>query len=117
MNLRYIPTVVTSSRAFFLTAGFTACSSGSPPPKDALDFGQSLAVALCQAEAPRRGFDPALCQAGSDFLRPFVDEAAKQFASAALADRGPVAASMPCPPFSDGPAPVAPGTSGAGGGK
>lgn len=87
-----------------VVTGAVACATAqSPDPKPAIDFGASLAVALCKAEAPRRGFDPKLCQVGSDFLRPFVEDAATRFAAASLEPTSFVGTagvrSVPCAPL------------------
>lgn len=99
--------------AFSLLVGWMLTGqgcAGSPPPdpKPALDLGSAIAVELCKREAPRQGFDPALCVAGGKFLEPYLEQAGREVFSA-LADRGPVAASVPCGGFTDQPAPPVPG--------
>lgn len=96
---------------FILALALLACS-GSPPPnaQPAIDLGTAIAVELCKREAPRQKFDPALCVAGGEFLKPYIEEAGRQ-AFAALQARTVSVESVPapCPPsggFQDTPAPA-----------
>lgn len=118
MNLRIDPFLGGALSSLAAIALGVACSAAqSPDPKPAIDFGQQYAVELCKLGAPAGNYSPDLCEWGSEFLRPFVEQAARQFAQATLQDSRMVAASAPCPPFADGPAPVPPGTAAGGAGQ
>lgn len=123
MNLPQVPRSVLLFALGFVLGLPAGCAAGGgqiKPTPETIDFGAAIAVQLCKLEAPKRGFDPALCQVGSDFLRPFIDDAAKQFAANATRDPFVGTASVrstPCPPFADGPAPPPPGTAAGGAGQ